>query len=119
MEWSGFHFSYMFKYSERPKTLAERQYKDDVPDEIKTRRLTEIVNLQQLLSKKRMEDMTGKTHRVLVEGPSKRSNDMLMGRNTENAVVVFPRKNFKPGDYVDVMVESCTAATLIGNAVSY
>ena len=117
MEWSGFHFSYMFKYSERPKTLAERQYKDDVPDEVKTRRLTEIVDLQQSLSKKRMEDMTGKTHLVLVEGPSKRSSEMLMGRNTENAVVVFPKENFKPGDYVEVLAESCTAATLIGRAV--
>lgn len=118
MEWSGYHFSYMFKYSERPKTLAERQYKDDVPEDVKTRRLTEIVDLQQTLSKKRMEGMTGKTHRVLVEGPSKRSSDMLMGRNSENAVVVFPKENFKPGDYVDVKAESCTAATLIGKAIS-
>ncbi|MFN9595424.1 MAG: tRNA (N6-isopentenyl adenosine(37)-C2)-methylthiotransferase MiaB [Bacteroidota bacterium] len=117
MEWAEYHFSYMFKYSERPKTLAERQYKDDVPDDIKTRRLTEIVDLQQTLSKKRMDGMTGKVHRVLVEGTSKRSDDMLMGRNTENAVVVFPKEFFKPGDYVDVMAHSCTAATLIGKAV--
>ena len=117
MEWAEYHFSYMFKYSERPKTLAERQYKDDVPEEIKTRRLTEIVDLQQTLSKKRMDGMTGKVHRVLVEGTSKRSDDMLMGRNTENAVVVFPKEFFKPGDYVDVMAHSCTAATLIGKAV--
>jgi tRNA-2-methylthio-N6-dimethylallyladenosine synthase len=117
MEWAEYHFSYMFKYSERPKTLAERQYKDDVPEDIKTRRLTEIVDLQQTLSKKRMDGMTGKVHRVLVEGTSKRSDDMLMGRNTENAVVVFPKEFFKPGDYVDVMAHSCTAATLIGKAV--
>jgi tRNA-2-methylthio-N6-dimethylallyladenosine synthase len=117
MEWAEYHFSYMFKYSERPKTLAERQYKDDVPEDIKTRRLTEIVDLQQTLSKKRMDGMTGKVHRVLVEGTSKRSDDMLMGRNTENAVVVFPKEFFKPGDYVDVMAHSCTAATLIGKVV--
>ena len=117
MEWAGYHFSYMFKYSERPKTLAERQYKDDIPEEVKTRRLTEIVDLQQTLSKKRMDGMNGKIHRVLVEGISKRSDDMLMGRNTENAVVVFPKESFKPGDYVDVLAHSCTAATLIGKAV--
>jgi len=117
MEWAGYHFSYMFKYSERPKTLAERQYKDDIPEEVKTRRLTEIVDLQQTLSKKRMDGMNGKIHRVLVEGISKRSDDMLMGRNTENAVVVFPKEGFKPGDYVDVLAHSCTAATLIGKAV--
>jgi tRNA-2-methylthio-N6-dimethylallyladenosine synthase len=116
MEWAGYHFSYMFKYSERPKTLAERQYKDDIPEEVKTRRLTEIVDLQQTLSKKRMDGMNGKIHRVLVEGISKRSDDMLMGRNTENAVVVFPKESFKPGDYVDVLAHSCTAATLIGKA---
>ncbi|MFM7902202.1 MAG: radical SAM protein, partial [Bacteroidota bacterium] len=117
MQWAEYHFSYMFKYSERPKTLAERQYKDDIPEDVKTRRLTEIVDLQQTLSKKRMDGMTGKVHRVLVEGTSKRSDDMLMGRNTENAVVVFPKEFFKPGDYVDVMAHSCTAATLIGKAI--
>jgi tRNA-2-methylthio-N6-dimethylallyladenosine synthase len=117
MSWVGYHFSYMFKYSERPKTLAERQYKDDVSEETKTNRLTEIVNLQQELSKKRMEEMNGRVHQVLVEGPSKRSDEMLMGRTTENAVVVFPKKSFKPGDYVDVMVHSFTAATLIGDAI--
>lgn len=118
MDWAGYHFSYMFKYSERPKTLAERQYADDVPEEVKTKRLTEIVDLQQRISKKRMEEMSTKTHRVLIEGVSKRSDDMLMGRNSENAVVVFPRGTFKPGQYVNVRIHSHTAATLIGETVT-
>ncbi|MFM7079313.1 MAG: tRNA (N6-isopentenyl adenosine(37)-C2)-methylthiotransferase MiaB [Bacteroidota bacterium] len=117
MEWAGYHFSYMFKYSERPKTLAERQYQDDVPEEIKTRRLTEIVNLQQQISKKKMEEMSIKTHDVLIEGLSKRSDEMLMGRNTENAVVVFPKGGYKPGEYVKVKIHSHTAATLIGDTI--
>lgn len=117
MEWAGYHFSYMFKYSERPKTLAERQYEDDVPEEIKTRRLTEIVNLQQQISKKRMEEMSEKTHHVLIEGLSKRSDEMLMGRNTENAVVVFPKGSHNTGEYVKVKIHSHTAATLIGETI--
>ncbi len=118
MEWAGYHFSYMFKYSERPKTLAERQYADDVDEEVKTRRLTEIVDLQQKISKRRMEEMSRKTHHVLIEGFSKRSDEMLMGRSTENAVVVFPKGNFKPGQYVNVSIHSHTAATLIGEVVT-
>ncbi|MEY3342558.1 MAG: (Dimethylallyl)adenosine tRNA methylthiotransferase MiaB, partial [Bacteroidota bacterium] len=117
MEWAGYHFSYMFKYSERPKTLAERQYEDDVPEEVKTRRLTEIVNLQQQISKKRMEEMSEKTHHVLIEGLSKRSDEMLMGRNTENAVVVFPKGSHNTGEYVKVKIHSHTAATLIGETI--
>jgi tRNA-2-methylthio-N6-dimethylallyladenosine synthase len=114
MEWAGYHFAYMFKYSERPKTLAERKYSDDVPEEVKSRRLAEIVELQLKLSGLRTQAMNGRIHRVLVEGPSKKSAEYLMGRNTENTVVVFPREQFKKGEYVDVAVDRCTSATLIG-----
>jgi tRNA-2-methylthio-N6-dimethylallyladenosine synthase len=117
MEWAGYHFSYMFKYSERPKTLAERQYSDDIPESIKSRRLQEIVDLQQKLSKKRVEEMINRTHIVLIEGLSKKSDEFLMGRNTENTVVVFPKEDFKPGQFVQVMVDKCTPATLIGRVV--
>jgi len=112
-----YDFSYMFAYSERPGTLAARKYKDDIPDEIKKRRLQEIIKKQQehgLLSNQK--DLQ-KIHKVLVEGFSKRSNDHLQGRNSANKVVVFPKANFKKGDYVDVLVTECTAATLIGKAV--
>jgi tRNA-2-methylthio-N6-dimethylallyladenosine synthase len=117
MEWAGYHFAYMFKYSERPKTLAERQYSDDIPEEVKSRRLAEVVEMQQKLSAKRTAEMNHKTHRVLIEGVSKKSDDFLMGRNTENTVVVFPKEHYKPGEYVDVYVNECTPATLIGKVV--
>jgi tRNA-2-methylthio-N6-dimethylallyladenosine synthase len=117
MEWVGYDFAYMFAYSERPKTMAERKYADDVPEAVKKSRLTEIVALQQKLSGTKTKLGLGKVHRVLVEGVSKRSKDMLSGRNSQNTVVVFPRENFKKGDYVNVLAESCTVATLIGKAV--
>jgi tRNA-2-methylthio-N6-dimethylallyladenosine synthase len=118
MKWTGYHFAYMFKYSERPKTLAEREYKDDIPEETKNRRLAEIVALQQDLSKARTAAMNNKIHRVLIEGTSKKSPDYLMGRNTENTVVVFPKEHYSKGMYVDVFVDHCTVATLIGKVVS-
>jgi tRNA-2-methylthio-N6-dimethylallyladenosine synthase len=117
MEWATYDFAFMFIYSERPGTLAARQYKDDIPLDIKTRRLNEIVQLQQKLSAIKTSQAVGKIHKVLVEGVSKKSDTMLMGRNTQNTVVVFPKENFKPGDYVNVKVESCTSTTLIGKAV--
>jgi tRNA-2-methylthio-N6-dimethylallyladenosine synthase len=117
MEWAMYDFAYMFAYSERPKTMAERKFKDDVPEEIKKRRLTEIVALQQKLSGERTRLGVGKVHRVLVEGVSKRSEEMLSGRNAQNTVVVFPKENFRKGDYVNVLAERCTLATLIGKAV--
>ena len=118
MEWTGYNFAYMFKYSERPKTLAERKYKDDIPEEVKSRRLSEIVLLQQKLSHESNLKAIDKIHRVLVEGVSKKSSEQLFGRNTQNTVVVFPKGNFKKGDYVDVLVKECTKATLIGEVVS-
>ncbi len=114
MEWVKYDFAYMFAYSERPKTLAERKYKDDVPEEIKKRRLQEIVDLQQKHSGERTKSGVGKIHRVLAERVSKKSADQLSGRNSQNTTVVFPKGNFKPGDYVNVLATECTSATLIG-----
>ncbi len=112
-----YNHAYMFKYSERPKTLAERKYKDDVPEALKSARLQEIIALQGEHSLASNQNMAGKVHRVLVEGYSKRSEEKLRGRNTENAMIVFPKENHKPGDYVNIMVTDCTAATLIGHVV--
>ena len=118
MEWVGYEFSYMFKYSERPKTLAERKYKDDVPEAIKARRLKEVVEVQLISSAKKTEAQVGSVHKVLIEGDSKKSSEQWMGRNSQNAVVVFDKENYKPGDYVNVFVDRCTPATLIGKAIS-
>jgi tRNA-2-methylthio-N6-dimethylallyladenosine synthase len=117
MENIQFDYAYMFSYSERPKTLAERKYPDDVPAEVKSRRLAEIVELQRKNSGIKTALGLGKVHEVLVEGFSKKSADMLMGRNPQNTVVVFPKGNYKKGDYVNVMVTKCTTSTLIGEAV--
>lgn len=117
MEWAGYDFSYMFKYSERPGTAAEKKFEDDIPEDVKGRRLQEIVDLQQKLSAIKTEQALGKTFRVLVEGTSKKSDQMLFGRNSQNTVVVFPKYNLKPGDYVNVRVDRCTTTTLIGDVV--
>jgi tRNA-2-methylthio-N6-dimethylallyladenosine synthase len=117
MELVKYDFSYMFAYSERPKTLAERKFKDDVPEEVKKRRLQEIVDLQQKHSAIRTKYGVGKVHRVLIEGVSKKSKEQFFGRNSQNTTVVFPKGNYKPGDYVNVLATSCTTATLIGEAV--
>jgi tRNA-2-methylthio-N6-dimethylallyladenosine synthase len=114
MEWSQFDFSYMFKYSERPGTLAARKYPDDIDESIKSRRLTEIIELQSRLSHESNKKDIGKKSIVLVENFSKRSKEHLSGRNSENKVVIIPRKNHKPGDYVEVTIVDCTPATLIG-----
>src|ERR1035437_7339381 len=117
MEWVKYDFAYMFAYSERPKTLAERKYKDDVPEDVKKRRLQEIVDLQQKHSGERTKSGVGKIHKVLAERISKKSPNELSGRNSQNTTVVFPKENFKPGDYVNVLATDCTSATLIGIAV--
>ena len=110
----GFDYAYMFYYSERPGTLAARHYPDDVPLDVKTRRLNEIIALQSELSLKSNQNDIGKTFRVLVEGPSKKNQEELCGRSGSNKMCVFPGKGHKAGDYVDVKVLSCTSATLIG-----
>jgi tRNA-2-methylthio-N6-dimethylallyladenosine synthase len=109
-----YDFAYMFKYSERPKTLAERKFEDNVPEEVKTRRLTEIIDLQMHYSHESNKRAVGKTFKVLVEGVSKRSEEHLCGRNSQNAMVIFPKGNLKAGDYVNVLITDCTAATLLG-----
>ena len=117
IEWAGFDFAYMFKYSERPGTKAARKYKDDVPEEIKTRRLNEIISLQSKISARSKKHDVGRIFEVLTEGLSKRSQDHLSGRTSQNKVVVFPANDHKKGEYVNVLVERCTSATLIGRSV--
>ena len=119
MELVHYDFAYMFTYSERPGTLAAKRYQDDVPEDVKKRRLTEIVSTQRSHSLLSLQAQVGKIHRVLIEGLSKRSDTDFCGRSDQNSMVVFPVKgSFKIGDYVDVLGESCTSATLIGNIVS-
>ena len=117
MDLVKFDYAYMFHYSERPGTLAEKKFTDDVSVEIKKRRLSEIIAKQTAHSLMRNQSDVGKTFKVLVEGPSKKSDAWLQGRNTANKVVVFPRENYGKGQYIQVVVEQCTGATLIGKAV--
>ncbi|MFZ5939456.1 MAG: tRNA (N6-isopentenyl adenosine(37)-C2)-methylthiotransferase MiaB [Bacteroidota bacterium] len=116
MEWAGFDFAFMFKYSERPDTLASRKFKDDVTDEDKTKRLNEIIALQNRLSLKSKQADIGSSVEVLVEGESKKSKDKLYGRTSQNKVVVFPKEQFRTGEYVQVTIDRCTSATLLGQA---
>ncbi len=118
MNYTKYHFAYMFKYSERPGTFAQRQLKDDVPEEIKTLRLQEIINTQQNHSLENNQKAVGNTYEVLIEGISKKSDQHFYGRNSQNTVVVFPKENAKPGEYVNVFIESCTPATLKGKIVN-
>lgn len=118
MDYVKYDFAYMFAYSERPGTLAAKRYQDDIPEEIKKRRLTEVVNKQQIHSLERITQYVGKVHKVLIEGFSKRSDKDYCGRNDQNTMVVFPvDARFKVGDYVHVLGESCTSATLIGKII--
>ncbi len=118
MEAVKFEYAYMFKYSERPKTLAERKYEDDVPDAIKGRRLTEIIELQTRHSLLANEAQIGQIQEILVEGPSRRSELRYCGRNTQNSMVVFDRKGAEKGTYVQVKIISCTSATLMGEIIT-
>jgi len=113
MEWAGFDFAYMFKYSERPGTPAARK-PDDIPENVKSKRLTEIIELQNRLSAKSKEKDLNKSFEVLVEGVSKKSDQHYFGRTSQNKGVVFPKKDLKIGEYVQVKVNKCTSATLIG-----
>jgi tRNA-2-methylthio-N6-dimethylallyladenosine synthase len=119
MEYAKYDMSYMFFYSERPGTLAQRRYKDDIPEDIKKRRLQEIVDLQGRLSHQSNKQDLGKTFKVLIEADSKRTDKDWMGRSSQNKVVVFPKGDrlHKPGDYVWVRVNECTQATLLGELV--
>ena len=117
IELSKFDFSYMYNYSERPGTLAARKFEDDVPEVVKGRRLQEIIATQNAVSKLKNKNREGKIFRVLAEGFSKKSNNDLKGRNDENMVVIFPKENYKPGDYVDVLIERSSTTSLIGIVV--
>ena len=119
MEYSKYDMGYMFFYSERPGTLAHRRYKDDIPEEIKKRRLQEIVDLQNKLSQQSNKRDVGKKFAVLIEGDSKKSNKDWMGRTSQNKVIVFPKSihSLVPGSYVEVRVNHCTQATLLGEIV--
>ena len=113
-----YDLAYMYYYSERPGTLAARRFSDDVPLETKKRRLQEIIDLHRIHSLKSMERELGKVHKVLIEGDSKKSDQHWNGRSDNNKVVIFPKCSvYKKGDYVNVLIESCTAGTLMGTAM--
>jgi tRNA-2-methylthio-N6-dimethylallyladenosine synthase len=117
LEYVRFDFGYMFSYSERPGTPAAKKFKDDIPADVKQRRLAEIIEVQQRISTERNKKLIGTIQKVLVEGTSKRSEADFSGRSDQNKVVIFPREHFKKGDYVDVLITDTTSATLRGKAV--
>ncbi len=117
MEWAGFDFAYMFKYNERPGTRAARKFKDDVPEEIKSARLSEMIALQNKNSAKLKKNDIGMIFDVLIEGISKRSAEYLSGRTSQNKVVVFPRNELSKGCYARILIERTTSATLIGRSI--
>lgn len=117
MDYVKYDYGYMFAYSERPNTPAAKKLVDDVPEDVKSRRLAEIIARQREHSLERNQLCVGKTYKVLVEGFSKRSQEQLSGKNDQNKIVVFPKENFKLGDYVNVLITECSSGTLIGKAV--
>ena len=119
MEKVKYSFGYMFKYSERPGTLAAKKLEDNIDEETKSRRLSEIVELQQKHSLYRSKEFVGKTVEVLIEKESKKSNLHWAGRNQQSTTVVFPKENYNIGDFVNVKINSCTSATLIGEAIDF
>jgi tRNA-2-methylthio-N6-dimethylallyladenosine synthase len=121
MKYSNYDYAYMYFYSERPGTLASKRFKDDIPEEIKKRRLTEIVDVQYHLSLKSNQRDIGKTFKILVDGESKKNSNFWKGRNDQNKVAVFEKKHhgIKMGDYVNVKINSCTKGTLLGEFVSF
>ena len=118
MDLVQYDYAYMFKYSERPKTLAERRFEDNVLPEVKGRRLEEIIAKQQERGLVSNQKQVGKIEKVLIEGPSKRSDEHLCGRTSRNAMVIFPKENYSKGQYVMVKILECTSATLFGEIVS-
>ncbi|WP_026933220.1 tRNA (N6-isopentenyl adenosine(37)-C2)-methylthiotransferase MiaB [Christiangramia echinicola] len=119
MEYVKYDFGYMFTYSERPGTMAERKLEDDVPEKVKKRRLQEIVDLQQKHSRRNTKQAVGTVVEVLIEKESKKSDAHWSGRNERNTVTVFPKENYKIGDFVNVKINDCTSATLIGEPIGY
>lgn len=118
MEYVKYDYGYMFAYSERPGTPAAKKLVDDIPEEVKSRRLSEVIAVQRRLSLERNQAAIGQVHKVLVEGFSKRSDDFLCGRNDQNKMVIFPKEHYKKADYVQVLVTECTSGTLLGKAVN-
>jgi tRNA-2-methylthio-N6-dimethylallyladenosine synthase len=114
MEEVRYDHAYMFKYSERPQTYAERKFDDDVPEDVKQRRLEEIISLQKEHSLESNRREIGRVHTVLVEGTSKKSDEEFFGRTDTNKGVVFPREDYEKGDYVRVRIDDCTSSTLLG-----
>ena len=119
MDYVKYNFGYMFTYSERPGTLAGRKMEDDVPEEVKKRRLTEIVKLERKYSELNTRNHLNKTVEVLIEKASKKSDLQWSGRTSDNTVAVFPKEHYKVGDLVNVLITDCTSATLIGKAIDY
>lgn len=119
MEYVKYDYGFMFAYSERPGTLAGRKMEDDVPADVKKRRLAEIIDLQRKHSEERHQSFIGQTVEVLIEKASKKSDAHWSGRTTQNTVAVFPKENYKIGDFVMVKIDDCTSATLIGEAIGY
>ena len=117
MEYVKYNFGYMFTYSERPGTLAERKLEDDIPEDVKSRRLAEIIELQLKHSAFRTQQFLNTTVEVLIEKESKKSNQHWSGRTEHNIVAVFPKGNYNVGDFVNVKITDCTKATLIGDGV--
>ncbi len=117
MEYVKYDFGFMFAYSERPGTMAAKKIKDDIPEPIKKRRLQEVIDLQRIHSEYKTQQFLGKTVCVLIEKSSKKSNEFWSGRTGQNIVAVFPKENYKLGDFVDVKIEKVTSATLIGIAI--
>lgn len=119
MDYVQYDFAYMYTYSERPGTLAAKRYTDDIPEEIKKRRFNEVMAKQQECSHARLQKQVGNVYEVLIDGLSKKSDRDYAGKNPQNTTVVFPvDTRFKPGDYVHVMIEKCTPATLIGKIIN-
>jgi len=119
MNYVKYDFGYMYAYSERPGTLAAKKIKDDIPDALKQKRLSEVIAKQREHSQYRTTEYIGKTLCVLVEKTSKKFDTQWSGRSTQNTVVVFPKEIYQIGDFVDVKIKDCTSATLIGTAVCY
>ncbi len=117
MNYVQYDYAYMYTYSERPGTLAAKKYADDIPEDVKKRRLNEIIERQRTYSAARNQRHVGQVQRVLIEGPSKRSDDFLSGRNDQNKMVIFPKGALRIGQYVNVLVTDCTSATLRGQVV--
>ncbi len=112
-----FDLAYMFKYSERPGTMASKRLPDNISEEVKGERLSEMIEMQSKFSLESNKSDIGRVFEVLVEGVSKKSDDQMYGRSSQNKVIVFPRKDYKVGDYVDIRVIDCTSATLIGESL--